>query len=76
MRKASLKRDIAYLQGRISVYNQLIWYLNDCEPNVTVLRLRDKVLNERDRCIREEKELYLNIAEEKITKKLENEHKL
>ena len=70
MRKASLKRDIAYLQGRISVYNHLIWYLNDCEPNVTVLRLRDKVLNERDRCIREEKELYLNEAEKKIDKKL------
>ena len=70
MRKASLKRDIAYLQGRISVYNELMWYLNDCEPNVTVLRLRDKVLNERDSCIREEKELYLNEAEKKIDKKL------
>lgn len=70
MRKASLKRDIAYLQGEISVYNHLMWYLNDCEPNVTVLRLRDKVLNERDRCIREEKELYLNEAEKKIDKKL------
>lgn len=71
MRKASLKRDIAYLEGRISVYDQLIWYLNDCEPNVTVLRLRDKVLNERAECIREEKELYLNEAEKKIIKKLE-----
>lgn len=70
MRKASLKRDIAYLEGQISVYNRLIWYLNDCEPNVTVLRLRDKVLNERASCIRKEKELYLNEAEDKIIKKL------
>lgn len=71
MRKASLKRDIAYLEGQISVYDHLIWYLNDCEPNVTVLRLRDKALNERDSCIRQEKELYLNEAEKKINKKLE-----
>ena len=76
MRKASLKRDIAYLKGKISVYDQLIWYLNDCEPNVTVLRLRNKVLNERDSCIREEKDLYLSEEENKIIKKLENEHKL
>ena len=68
MRKASLKRDTAYLEGKISVYNDLIWYLNGCEPNVTVLRLRDKVLNERNSYIRQERELYLTEAEKKINK--------